>query len=70
MNSKKDSEAYKPGKIFTSMYQKAYQSRNYNDDEKPNDEDGSNEMCKLMSKTMGIKTSTRPNMFEVLGKSG
>ncbi|TNV72571.1 hypothetical protein FGO68_gene4162 [Halteria grandinella] len=69
MNSKKDSEAYKPGKIFTSMYQKAYQSRNFNDDEKPN-EDGSAEMGKLMSKTMGIKTSARPNMFEVLGKSG
>lgn len=68
MHSRKDDDSYKPGKIFTSMYQKAYQSRNFDEGEKTLKEEAQSEMGKMMSKTMGAKNPQRPNMFEVLGK--
>jgi hypothetical protein len=68
LSSKKDTENYKPSKIFTSMYQKAYHSRNIGETDTGDkvlreSADGP----KVMSYTMGMRSAPRANMFDVMG---
>jgi hypothetical protein len=69
MNSKKDQQSFKPDKVFTSMYQKAYQSRKFEGEERPTLNSTSEAEEGRMNENMRVKSAKRPNLFEVLGRS-